>query len=540
MNKTININIGGIFFHIDEKAYSKLSHYLDAVRSSLLDDAQGKEEILKDIEQRISELFSVKITKDRQVINEKDVEDVISVMGQPEDYQFEDDTTIYKKSEPKKGVRKKLYRDGKDKILGGVASGLANYVGMDATWMRIILIILLFPGGLSIWTYLILWIIVPEAKTTTEELEMKGEPINIDSIGRKIKDEYARVEDTVKNADYSGVRNGFQQILDALSQIIQTIFKVFGKFIGVLIIIIASTVLIGLVVGLFSWGFVEIFQINEDIFQFPEFFEVSVLPRWILSLALFIALLIPIVFLFILGLNIISNKKTGIGKTAVLSLLGVFIISIIALSFAGIEFGSQISKENYTSENKQYTLKEKDTLFIRMIGNDLISNRKSLYRSNDLENVTVEYNKEMLYSSYVHIDIRRSSTQQLMLKVVKTAKGLSREKARIKSESIEYNYQIDKNKLNLDSYFLTTPDMKFSSPKIDIIIYIPENKIVYLDHSTGPFLYDVTNIQDIYDTDMANHYFIMNNEGFNCLDCNQNENINENEKIEYDLNKNEM
>jgi len=138
MNKTININIGGIFFHIDEKAYLKLNHYLEAVRNSLLDDAQGKEEILKDIEQRISELFSVKITKDRQVINEKDVEDVISVMGQPEDYQFEDETTVYKKSEPKKGIRKKLYRDGKDKILGGVASGLANYVrdrcNMDANY----------------------------------------------------------------------------------------------------------------------------------------------------------------------------------------------------------------------------------------------------------------------------------------------------------------------------------------------------------------------------------------------------------------------
>jgi hypothetical protein len=65
--------------------------------------------------------------------------------------------------------------------------------------------------------------------------------------------------------------------------------------------------------------------------------------------------------------------------------------------------------------------------------------------------------------------------------------------------------------------------LKYSSPKIDIILYIPENKVVYLDHSTGSFLYDVTNLQDIYDTDMANHYFIMNNEGFNCLDCNESE-----------------
>jgi hypothetical protein len=138
-----------------------------------------------------------------------------------------------------------------------------------------------------------------------------------------------------------------------------------------------------------------------------------------------------------------------------------------------------------------------------MIGNDLISNRKSLYRSNNLEEINDESNKKKLYSSYVHLDIRRSSTNQLMVKVLKTSKGLSKEKARIKSENIEYKYQFDRNKLILDSYFLTTPDLKYSSPKIDIILYIPENKVVYLDHSTRSFLYDVTNLQDIYDTDMA-------------------------------------
>ena len=86
MNKTININLGGFFFHIDENAYQKLKRYLDAISRSLSDDPQGKNEIIADIEARISELLSERITDARQVVNEGDIEEIIAIMGQPEDY----------------------------------------------------------------------------------------------------------------------------------------------------------------------------------------------------------------------------------------------------------------------------------------------------------------------------------------------------------------------------------------------------------------------------------------------------------------------
>ena len=86
MNKTININLGGFFFHIDEIAYQKLRTYLASISKSLSDDAHGKNEIIADIEARISELLSEKITDARQVVSESDIEDIIVIMGQPEDY----------------------------------------------------------------------------------------------------------------------------------------------------------------------------------------------------------------------------------------------------------------------------------------------------------------------------------------------------------------------------------------------------------------------------------------------------------------------
>ena len=86
MNKTININLGGFFFHIDERAFEKLRRYLDAISKSLSEDPQGKNEIIADIEARISELLTEKITDERQVVNESDIDDIITIMGQPEDY----------------------------------------------------------------------------------------------------------------------------------------------------------------------------------------------------------------------------------------------------------------------------------------------------------------------------------------------------------------------------------------------------------------------------------------------------------------------
>ena len=91
MNKTININLGGVFFHIDEIAYQKLKSYLDSIRRSLSDDPKGRDEIITDIESRIGELLADKVKDVRQVINQEDIDEVIEVMGKPEDYMVDDE-----------------------------------------------------------------------------------------------------------------------------------------------------------------------------------------------------------------------------------------------------------------------------------------------------------------------------------------------------------------------------------------------------------------------------------------------------------------
>nr|BFF40517.1 hypothetical protein BACY1_23220 [Tenacibaculum mesophilum] len=188
MNKTININLGGFFFHIDETAYQKLKRYLDAIARSLSDDPQGKNEIIADIEARISELLSERITDARQVVNESDIEEIIAIMGQPEDYAeaeegYSENTSYnYKRNTS----NKKMFRDGDDKFLGGVCSGLGHYFNIDVVWIRLAFLILTLAGfGFGIIGYIILWVILPEAKTTSEKLQMEGEAVNIDNIEKK-------------------------------------------------------------------------------------------------------------------------------------------------------------------------------------------------------------------------------------------------------------------------------------------------------------------------------------------------------------------
>src|SRR5690606_3174766 len=124
-----------------------------------------------------AELFTEKIQHDRQVITHKEVDEIITVMGQPEDYMvdeeiFDDQPKQHYKS-PK---TKHLYRDIDDKYISGVSSGLGHYLGIDAVWIRLLWVILTIgSSGTFLFIYILFWILVPEATTTSQKLAMKGE-----------------------------------------------------------------------------------------------------------------------------------------------------------------------------------------------------------------------------------------------------------------------------------------------------------------------------------------------------------------------------
>ena len=195
MKITVSINLGGYSFNIDEDAYAELKMYLRNLELHFARE-ESASEILSDIETRMAEIFRTKITSYKQVINIEDVRQAISVLGTPEDISDSDGPSSREKfSSP--GYHR-MYRDPDNRIIGGVCSGMGAYWNIDPLIVRIIFIALSLAGGIGVIVYLILYIVLPEAKTTAQKIEMKGEPVNIHNIKDAVKKEFDSVRKNMK------------------------------------------------------------------------------------------------------------------------------------------------------------------------------------------------------------------------------------------------------------------------------------------------------------------------------------------------------
>lgn len=195
MKITVSINLGGYSFNIDEDAYSELKRYLKNLEIHFAGE-DSSSEILSDIETRMAELFRTKLTGYKQVINIYDVHEVISIMGNPEDISDEEGPSRKEKFSTPGAHR--MYRDPDNRIIGGVCAGMGAYWDIEPWIIRIIFLILILPGGLGLLIYLILYIVLPEAKTTAQKIEMKGEPVNIHNIKESVKNEFDKVRKNMK------------------------------------------------------------------------------------------------------------------------------------------------------------------------------------------------------------------------------------------------------------------------------------------------------------------------------------------------------
>jgi len=195
MKITVSINLGGFSFNIDEDAYAELKRYLKNLELHFAQE-QSSSEIMSDIESRIGELFRSRMTPYKQVVTMEDVRYAISVLGTPEDISDNETASAGEKFSTRGYHR--MYRDPDQRIIGGVCAGMGAYWRIEPWLVRIIFFILTMMGGLGILVYLILWIVIPEAKTTAQKIEMKGEPVNIHNIKDSVKKEFDTVTKKMK------------------------------------------------------------------------------------------------------------------------------------------------------------------------------------------------------------------------------------------------------------------------------------------------------------------------------------------------------
>ena len=254
MKKTLTVNLGGRVFHIDEDAYQLLDKYLSNLRIHFRQE-EGSEEIMNDFEMRISELLGDRIRLGYEVITLEHVEEVIKRMGKPEEIFDEEgkqenqrEQTEQSGTSHERPIKKRLMRDPDNRILGGVAGGLAAYLDWDPTAVRIALFILMFFYGITVPIYLLFWLIVPQARTATEKLQMRGENVTIENIGKTVTDGFERVSNHVNDYISSDKpRSLLQKIADVFVMVIGFLLK----FIGILIAIITLPILLLVVFVLF-------------------------------------------------------------------------------------------------------------------------------------------------------------------------------------------------------------------------------------------------------------------------------------------------
>jgi phage shock protein PspC (stress-responsive transcriptional regulator) len=194
MKKNISINISGIIFHVEEDGYERLQNYLESI-SRYFSTFEDNKEIVADIENRIAEIFLSKLDDGKQVINPEDIDGLIATMGTISDFEaIEEESTFTEEAQlPKEETTeeepqstdskttkaKRLYRDGKRKVLGGVASGIAHYFSIDPLWIRLLFILFfvnILLGGLAgivFIGYIVLWIVVPLNTALDEDQKIK-------------------------------------------------------------------------------------------------------------------------------------------------------------------------------------------------------------------------------------------------------------------------------------------------------------------------------------------------------------------------------
>ncbi|MGO4905774.1 PspC domain-containing protein [Flavobacterium sp. W20_MBD1_R3] len=524
MNKTVNINLGGMFFHIDEDAYQKLTRYFDAIKRSL-SNSSGHDEIIKDIEMRVSELLNEKQKSDKYVIGLKDVDEVIAVMGQPEDYIIEDDLkgsqnyTDYSKSSTKK-----LYRDKEKGMIGGVASGLGYYFGVDAVWIRIALILLVFAGfGTGILAYIILWIVTPEAVTTTEKLEMTGEPVTISNIEKKVREEFENVSDKIKNVDYdkygNQIKTGANKIGNSFGDFILTVFKIFAKVLGVILIITGITILFFLLIGIFTLGsgvFIDFpWQGFIEAGNFTDY------PIWAFGLLMFFAAGIPFFFLALLGFKLLAPNMKSIGNIAKYTLLALWLIAVALAISIGIKQASAFAVDGRVVKKETINLNLNDTLFIKFKHNDYFA--KNVEDQNDFMVTQDSTGTDIIYSNEVSFKIEKTDEKLPYIQIEKEARGRSLSEAKNRAEKIKYGYKIIGNQLILDNYLLTDLKNKYRDQEIEITLFVPEGTLLKPDASLQNYDQSDDEFFNLhYSSD--NYIYKVENSQIKCLNCPADEN----------------
>ena len=517
MKKTVKINISSVIFNLDEDAYQILQNYLTAINQRFASSEEGKE-IITDIEFRIAEILHSKLSDQKQVITKEDIEEVIEIMGRPEDFEGEEtqNDTHYQYHDK---TSKRLYRDPDNRILGGVCSGIATYLNIDPLIIRILFLVLMFAYGVIGIIYIVLWALLPAAYTTAQKLDMRGEKFNISDIEKNVRKEYENVKDNFKNykhsKDYDRTRGFFESLIYAIGAFFKFVFKFVFAIIGLALVLAGVGFLIGLtgtlVIGepFMPWN--NIFVGDHIIFtdMMHSFTDPNTI--WIVTICAILVVFIPIVaiiyggFKLLLGLRPHDRPIAAIGFVAWLLSLIVLIVIV----------GSQVRHFSVSvKDDDRIDIEEpiNKTLYLKVQQDNSKATSKFYIFDDEFE---IMYDKDDEKHLYVfpEIDIIHTNSNQFIIEIYKEGRGSDRIEASENAEKIEYNVIQQDSIILFDEVYSLVEKNNWYFPEVDITIKVPEGFILYLDETIEKQL-DYIQKEKYYRTDeMVGKYWIMTDEG---------------------------
>ncbi|MDR3272925.1 MAG: PspC domain-containing protein [Flavobacteriaceae bacterium] len=519
MNKSISINLGGLSFFIEEDAFLKLQKYLNDVKTSLNNEGDDADEIIKDVEMRIAELFKEWLGNFRQVIDVKDVDKMIEIMGTPEQYQSDEQEDNEENSAAKSAFdgsrrfyQRQLFRDPNDKILGGVCSGVSHFFGIESTWGRLTLFLLwalfawLFDGvaPFLVVAYIICWIIMPIASTTSDKLKMKGKPVNFSSI----KD-YVSKEDI---SEYSGkAKKNIAKASNGLEEIFKIVLRIVLILIGVILIITGISLFIGYFATAFAFSIA-----GNNLLYFKLYFDTSWQFYAMIILSAISVFFIALGFIY-LGVRIIANKSVmKVNTTTLIGIFAVWLIATLALIVMTVALITSQFSSTIETKNKYILNTQTDTLNVKMNDwNDLNSSFSSKFIHID----DFKFSKDSLYSK-INKDLRidKSPDNQYYLALKSTSSGSDDENAQKNVEKINYIYQLHGNQLDLNSYLSLSKSEGYKKQNIELTLLVPDGKYVRADNIFKVYHQQSNNSYDDYYN--SNALYKLENDSLKCLTCN--------------------
>ncbi len=652
MKKVININFQGTVVPIEESSYELLQQYIESLRRYFAHE-EGRDEIINDIESRISELFQERLKGGSTCITDDDVNLIISNMGRPQDFEDAENgeqtdkqgaqsgdakkekaDTIFNENWNWKG--KRLYRDENHKILGGVCSGIAAYLGIDPVIVRIIFLIsgigffayillwifvpgsnmlengvrkrlyrnpdgkiiggvcsgigsyfnvnpwlprfiflipfisfffrwghlgpLTFPNFLSFSfspgtfiIYIILWLVIPEATTTSEKLEMKGEKVDLNSIKNSVLKEMKEVTERVgKLGAQAGeiakdrgpvigqeIHMAAKRSSGVLGNIIVTLFKVFIYF-------ILGCIAVSLIVALFGIAIAAI-----GLFPLKNFVLTDGTQSLLAWGTLIFFIGVPVVGIITFIIRRIARIKST-NKLMRYSFIGLWILGLVCFVSLVTSVGRDFkSLSSLNAERISLTNPHVSGLEVMPFQNSNFNRSNNWFRLEPFAALGID--DDTAYISNIRVRIEKSPSDSFVVSVTKSCNGRSRRYADTLSSLINFNISQNDSLLMMDRAISINTTDKFRNQYVEVVVAVPVGHRIKVNKSFERTMrvtfHGFNNRNDWYwydedENDYDYKYgvtYVMRNDGLYTLDgqpSNKSNDLNDNSSDNQTLNNN--